>query len=49
MSVLSKLPQRYLRVALENHCRLAAETIHPKFNTRRPGYQLCVTVNSGYE
>jgi hypothetical protein len=37
-------------VALAYHCRLAAETIHPRFSRVEPaGYSVVLTVNSGYE
>lgn len=35
--------------AIRHHCRLAAETIHPRFAHRRAGYTVVLTVNSGYE
>lgn len=36
--------------ALEHHCRLACETIHPRFARTRPdGANVILTVNSGYE
>lgn len=37
------------RIALEHHCRLACETLHPRFRRAREGYVLVLTVNSGYE
>ncbi len=39
------------QVALRYHCRLAAETMHPRFIHlgRPPLYSTCLTVNSGYE
>lgn len=37
------------RTAVENHCRLACETTHPRFARMGPGYSVIVTVNSGYE
>ena len=42
---------RAQRTALNYHCRLATETIHPRFARLRPGglYSVIVTVNSGYE
>jgi len=40
----------YQRTALGWHCRLAAETIHPRFARRLPsGLSVILTVNSGYE
>jgi hypothetical protein len=36
--------------ALAHHCRLATETLHPRFRARRlDGYGVVLTVNSGYE
>ena len=36
--------------ALTNHCRLATETIHPRFwRVRLDGCSVVLTVNSGYE
>jgi hypothetical protein len=38
------------RVAIENHCRLSVETMHPRFRRVSPlGFSVIVTVNSGYE
>lgn len=39
------------RTALTYHCRLATETMHPRFARLRPGglFSVIVTVNSGYE
>jgi hypothetical protein len=38
------------RTALEHHCRLAVETIHPRFAWVVPKVATVVlTVNSGYE
>lgn len=37
------------RRALRHHCRLAVETIHPRFLTLAPGASIVLTVNSGYE
>jgi hypothetical protein len=38
------------RIALEHHCRLAFETVHPRFAHRLPGgFTVVHTVNSGYE
>lgn len=37
-------------IALHHHCRLASETIHPRFAQRlENGTTLILTVNSGYE
>jgi len=42
---------KYQRTALDYHCRLATETIHPRFARLRPGglFTVILTVNSGYE
>lgn len=41
---------KYHRIAVENHCRLAAETMQPKFSRILPiGVSVVLTVNSGYE
>jgi hypothetical protein len=38
------------RRAIENHCRLAGETLQPKFARLLPsGITIVLTVNSGYE
>jgi hypothetical protein len=39
------------KVAITNHCRLAVETMHPRFRSLGPGgaYSVVLTVNSGYE
>lgn len=38
------------KIALANHCRLAAETCHPRFFSKLHGrLTLILTVNSGYE
>lgn len=38
-------------IALRYHCRLAIETIHPRFASvdRARGFTIVFTVNSGYE
>lgn len=37
-------------IALTHHCRLASETLHPRFRQRLPlGLTVVLTVNSGYE
>jgi len=47
--LLERLSERQ-RTALLHHCRLAAETINPRFAERlRRGVTLVTTVNSGYE
>ena len=44
-----RLP-RHARTALRHHCRLAIETLHPRFGTvDRDGFTVVLTVNSGYE
>ena len=38
------------KTALENHCRLAVETLHPRFRwLTSDGFSVILTVNSGYE
>lgn len=38
------------RTALRHHCRLALETVHPRFRYRvAPTVSVVLTVNSGYE
>lgn len=37
------------QLALEQHCRLASETLHPRFRRVIPIGSVIVTVNSGYE
>ena len=37
------------RNAIENHCRLAGETAHPRFGWTAGGVTIVLTVNSGYE
>lgn len=38
------------KIALDNHCRLSCETVHPRFALlRHDGKSSIVTVNSGYE
>jgi hypothetical protein len=39
------------RTALRHHCRLAIETMHPRFSwvDKRLGFSVVLTVNSGYE
>lgn len=37
------------KTAIQHHCRLAVETIHPRFGMRGATYSLMLTVNSGYE
>ena len=37
------------QIALIYHCRLAAETIHPRFAWIEGGHSVILTVNSGYE
>jgi hypothetical protein len=42
---------QHQRTALDYHCRLATETIHPRFARVRSGglFSVLLTVNSGYE
>jgi hypothetical protein len=39
------------RIALANHCRLATETMHPRFArlVRGGKFSVVLSVNSGYE
>ena len=37
------------QVALQHPCRLAFETMHPRFAWREGGHGIILTVNSGYE
>lgn len=37
------------RIALAHHCRLATETMHPRFAFFYGGASVLLTVNSGYE
>lgn len=37
------------RTAINRHCRLAVETIHPRFRWQFPTHSVVLTVNSGYE
>jgi hypothetical protein len=40
---------RQQKIALDHHCRLAGETVHPRFGTAGPLFSIVLTVNSGYE
>jgi hypothetical protein len=41
---------RHAQTALDYHCRLSIETMHPRFGRRLPsGLTVVFTVNSGYE
>lgn len=47
---MSVPPINHTETALAHHCRLAVETTHPRFSSRRrDGLSVVVTVNSGYE
>jgi len=47
--LLGRMTQRQ-RIAIQNHCRLAGETVQPCFYEKHDdGLTLIVTVNSGYE
>lgn len=35
--------------ALRFHCRLAVETLHPRFAFQAETYSIILSVNSGYE
>jgi hypothetical protein len=36
-------------IALANHCRLACETVDPRFRYVRLDHSIVLSVNSGYE
>lgn len=38
-------------IAIQHHCRLSIETIHPRFGVvdKRGAFSVILTVNSGYE
>jgi hypothetical protein len=41
---------RYQQTAIDRHCRLSIETMHPRFGRVLPnGLTVVLTVNSGYE
>jgi len=40
---------RAQQIAIEHHCRLACETVHPRFIRVTGLASVIVTVNSGYE
>lgn len=42
---------KHQRTALDYHCRLATETLHPRFCRLLPGgvFSVVLSVNSGYE
>jgi hypothetical protein len=41
---------RHQTTAIDHHCRLSLETMHPRFGRRLPsGLTVVLTVNSGYE
>jgi hypothetical protein len=41
---------RHQSLALDYHCRLSVETMHPRFARPLPsGLSVVLTVNSGYE
>jgi hypothetical protein len=37
------------QTAMNHHCRLAAETVHPRFAYKRGTHSIVLTINSGYE
>ena len=37
------------KVAIENHCRFAFETMHPRHRIIKDGWSVIITLNSGYE
>lgn len=41
---------RHQLLAIDHHCRLSVETMHPRFARRlSTGLSVVLTVNSGYE
>lgn len=40
---------RQQALALKFHCRLACETVNPRFRWRTLTHSIVLTVNSGYE
>ncbi len=36
-------------IALQFHCRLAVECVHPRFTYKGGTHSIVLTVNSGYE
>lgn len=41
---------KHQQLALDRHCRLSIETMHPRFGRVLPsGLTVVLTVNSGYE
>lgn len=40
---------RHQEIALQHHCRLAAETVRREFSYVQIGYSIVLSVNSGYE
>jgi hypothetical protein len=41
---------RHQQLAIDRHCRLSIETMHPQFGRVLPsGLTVVLTVNSGYE
>jgi hypothetical protein len=46
--VTSRLRGRH-KIAVTHHCRLAVETIHPRFMADHGSHSTILTVNSGYE
>jgi hypothetical protein len=37
------------KIAITDHCRLACETLNPRFRALEGAYSTIATVNSGYE
>jgi hypothetical protein len=37
------------KLALSHHCRLACETMNPRFASLTPTHSIILSVNSGYE
>jgi hypothetical protein len=48
MSAQLRLRGRH-KIAVTNHCRLASETLHPRFRAFDGTCSTILTVNSGYE
>lgn len=44
-----RTPTRHTETAINYHCRLGVETMHPRFGWVIRGFSVVLTVNSGYE
>jgi hypothetical protein len=40
---------RQQKIALDHHCRLAGEAVHPRFASAGPLFSIVLTINSCYE